>query len=232
MGKRPRVRRIGKGAPTYRAPSHKYKADVKHAKAGSEIVVREVIHDPGHHSPLIEGVDKSGASHVYIAPENIGVGDVISWNSKVVQYGNTLRLKDIPDSSPIFNIEAKPEDGGKFVRSGGTSATVVTHDEKKVIVKLPSGKMKSFHPNCSATIGVVAGGGRLEKPKLKAGANYHKYKSKAHKWPRVSATAMNAVDHPFGSGRKQSTGRPTTVSRNAPPGQKVGLIAAKRTGRK
>ena len=232
MGKRPRVRRIGKGALTYKAPSHRYKAEVKHAKIGSKITVNSVIHDPGHHSPLIQGVDQSGATHMYLAPETVGVGDILSCGSGDVKYGNSLRLKDIPDSAPVFNLEVKPDDGGKLVRSGGTFATVVTHDPEKVMVKLPSGKLKAFHPNCLATIGVVAGGGRLEKPKLKAGVNYHKYKSKAHKWPRVSATAMNAVDHPFGSGRKQGPGRPTTVSRNAPPGQKVGLIAAKRTGRK
>jgi large subunit ribosomal protein L2 len=32
--------------------------------------------------------------------------------------------------------------------------------------------------------------------------------------------------------RHRRIGRPETVSRNAPPGRKVGLIAARRTGRK
>ena len=232
MGKRPRVRRIGKGAPTYRAPSHKYKAKVRHAKKGTSITIQKIFHDPGHHCPLVEGLDQDGVKHMYFAPENIGIGDVMSFGSGEVKSGNTLSLRDIPDSAPIFNLEVKPNDGGKLVRSSGTFATVVTHDSEKVMIKLPSGQSKAFHPECLATIGVVAGGGRLEKPQLKAGANYHKYKSRAHKWPRTSATAMNAVDHPFGSGRKQKPGRPTTCSRNAPPGQKVGLIAAKRTGRK
>ena len=43
---------------------------------------------------------------------------------------------------------------------------------------------------------------------------------------------MNAVDHPHGSGRKQTVGVQSTVSRTAPPGRKVGNIAAKRTGGK
>ena len=43
---------------------------------------------------------------------------------------------------------------------------------------------------------------------------------------------MNAVDQPHGSGRKQTIGINSTVSRNAPPGRKVGHIAAKRTGAK
>ena len=83
---------------------------------------------------------------------------------------------------------------------------------------------------CRATIGVVAGGGRKEKPFVKAGKKYHAMKAKAIKWPRVRGVAMNAVDHPFGGGRHQHTGKPTTVSRRMPPGRKVGHIAARRTG--
>ena len=41
---------------------------------------------------------------------------------------------------------------------------------------------------------------------------------------------MNAVDHPHGSGRKQTIGIPSAVSRHTPPGRKVGHIAPKRTG--
>lgn len=230
MGKRPRVRRIGKGAHTYKAPSHRYKAKVRHLE--SNIIVEDIIHDPGHHGPLVEGIDTQGITHYYLAAEALGKGDSLSWNSNEIKCGNTLRLRDIPDSTSVFNLEASPDDGGKFVRSGGTFATVITHDDKKVIVKLPSGKMRVFSPGCRATIGVVAGGGRLEKPKLKASTNFYKYKAKARKWPRVRGNAMNAVDHPFGSGRKQGPRCSTSVSRNAPPGQKVGMIAPKRTGRK
>jgi len=81
-----------------------------------------------------------------------------------------------------------------------------------------------------ATIGVIAGGGRLEKPLLKAGAAYWKWSAKSYWWPRVRGLAMNPVSHPHGGGRH--VGRPTTVSRNAPPGRKVGHIAARRTGRR
>ena len=36
-----------------------------------------------------------------------------------------------------------------------------------------------------AMIGQVAGGGRTEKPMLKAGRSYHKYKAKRNSWPKV-----------------------------------------------
>jgi large subunit ribosomal protein L8e len=41
---------------------------------------------------------------------------------------------------------------------------------------------------------------------------------------------MNPVDHPHGGGNHQHIGKPSTRSRFAPAGQKVGLIAARRTG--
>jgi large subunit ribosomal protein L8e len=80
-------------------------------------------------------------------------------------------------------------------------------------------------------VGVVAGGGRIDKPLLKAGNAHHKYKAKRNNWPKVRGVAMNPVDHPHGGGNHQHVGHPTTVPRDAPPGKKVGLIAARRTGR-
>uniref|UniRef100_A0AAZ3SF89 Large ribosomal subunit protein uL2 n=1 Tax=Oncorhynchus tshawytscha TaxID=74940 RepID=A0AAZ3SF89_ONCTS len=79
--------------------------------------------------------------------------------------------------------------------------------------------------------GVVAGGGRIDKPILKAGRAYHKYKAKRNSWPRVRGVAMNPVEHPFGGGNHQHIGKPSTIRRDAPAGRKVGLIAARRTGR-
>jgi large subunit ribosomal protein L2 len=97
---------------------------------------------------------------------------------------------------------------------------------------MPSGSIRWFNPKCRAVVGIVAGGGRIDRPWLKAGKKYHKMKTRAAKYPRVSGVAMNPVDHPFGGGAWKHPGKPTTVSRNAPPGRKVGLIAARRTGMK
>jgi len=86
--------------------------------------------------------------------------------------------------------------------------------------------------NCRATIGIVAGGGRMDKPMLKAGRAYHKYRVKRNCWPKVRGVAMNPVEHPHGGGNHQHVGHPTTSARASVPGQKVGLIAARRTGQK
>jgi large subunit ribosomal protein L8e len=65
---------------------------------------------------------------------------------------------------------------------------------------------------------------------LKAGRQFHRFKPKRKRWPQVKGVAMNPVDHPHGGGNHKHVGHPTTVNRYAPPGQKVGLIAARRTG--
>ena len=97
-------------------------------------------------------------------------------------------------------------------------------------IKLPSGAKKIVPSSCRAMIGQVAGGGRTEKPMLKAGNAYHKYRVKRNCWPKVRGVAMNPVEHPHGGGNHQHIGHASTVRRDAPPGQKVGLIAARRTG--
>lgn len=43
--------------------------------------------------------------------------------------------------------------------------------------------------------------------------------------------SLQPVEHPFGGGNHQHIGKPSTIRRDAPAGRKVGLIAARRTGR-
>lgn len=45
------------------------------------------------------------------------------------------------------------------------------------------------------------------------------------------APPLQPVEHPFGGGNHQHIGKPSTIRRDAPAGRKVGLIAARRTGR-
>ena len=144
-----------------------------------------------------------------------------------IKPGNVVPLGMIPEGIPIYNIEAQPGDGGKFVRSGGSSAQVVSHGEMTT-VQMPSGEYKSFNPRCRAVVGIVAGGGRREKPMLKAGKKYHALQSRAKKHIKVKGVAMNAVSHPHGGGHHRHVGRPSTVSKHAPPGRKVGRLSPKK----
>jgi large subunit ribosomal protein L2 len=146
--------------------------------------------------------------------------------------GSTLALRNIPEGTQIYNIETKPAGGGSLVRASGATAKLSTITEKGVLVIMPSRKQKLFNPECRATIGRIAGGGKKEKPFVKAGNKFHAMKAKGKLYPRTSGVAMNAVDHPFGSGRGRHAGKPLTAPRFAPPGRNVGKIKARRTGKR
>ncbi|MFC3477137.1 50S ribosomal protein L2 [Halobacterium litoreum] len=236
MGRRIQGQRRGRGTSTFRAPSHRYKAELSHRKTeDTDVLAGEVVdieHDPARSAPVANVKFEDGDQRLVLASEGTGVGDTVEVGiSASIEEGNTLPLAEIPEGVPVCNVESQPGDGGKFARASGVNADLVTHERDAAVVQLPSGEMKRLSPDCRATIGVVAGGGRTEKPHVKAGNKHHKMKARGTKWPRVRGVAMNAVDHPFGGGGRQHPGRPKSVSKNAPPGRKVGDIASKRTGR-
>merc|ERR1719359_1566457 len=119
-------------------------------------------------------------------------------------------------------MEAKWGDRGCFSRSSGTYCIVIGHSEDgaKTRIRLPSGARKTISGHCRASVGIVAGGGRTDKPVLKAGNLHHKYARKRKMWPIVRGVVMNPVDHPHGGGNHKHIGKPSTVSRFCPPGQK------------
>jgi large subunit ribosomal protein L8e len=147
--------------------------------------------------------------------------------------GNILPLGQIPEGSVVCNIEESAGDCGKIARAGGGYGLIVAQDPDKNVtrVRLPSGSKKTLSSSCRAMIGIIAGGGRTDKPLLKAGRAWHKYKAKRNEWPRVRGVAMNPVDHPHGGGNQQHMGKPGTVRRDKPAGAKSGQISARRTGR-
>nr|BAA22273.1 ribosomal protein L2 [Halobacterium salinarum] len=233
MGRRIQGQRRGRGTSTFRAPSHRYKAELSHKRTeDTDVLAGEVIdveHDPAR-TAVARVAFEDDDQRLVLASEGVGVGDTIEIESSAtIEEGNTLPLAEIPEGVPVCNVESHPGDGGKLPR-GRVNADLVTHERDATIVELASGETKRLSPDCRATIGVVAGGGRTEKPFVKAGNKHHKMKARGTKWPRVRGVAMNAVDHPFGAVAARP-GRPKSVSRDAAPGRKVGDIASKRTGR-
>ncbi len=227
--------RRGKGSPTYKSPSFKYAGRAKYAQDFNELVEGEVvdlIHSRGHNAPLMQIELENGYELLLIAPEGISVGEKVQFGSGAdVDEGNVLPLGEIPEGTKIFNLERRHQDGGKFVRSTGSVARVVAQMGDTVVVRLPSKKEIELNPKCRATVGVVAGGGRVEKPFMKAGNKFKAMKSKNNKYPNVSGVSKNAVDHPYG-GSSSDKGKPTIAPKNAPPGRKVGKNRPKRTGKK
>jgi len=174
-----------------------------------------------------------GTEKVYLpAPKNVFVGQEIECGSKArIGVGNVIPLGFLPEGSVVCNLELRPGDGGRIVRSAGASARVTSKDEKAVIVKLPSKKVKILSPSCRAMIGIISAGGKTKKPFVKAGKRFHVLQSKSKIWPIVKGTCMNPVDHPHGGGKRRNK-KKKTVGRFAAPGQKVGSIASKQTGRR
>lgn len=241
MGKRIRVQRRGRGGPTFRSSTHKRVAPAQYPlTSGSREyfetktngVIEEFIHDPGRGTPLALLKFENGEKCYTVVPEGVHTGQQIQIGGKAtVEVGNILPIGKIPEGTMICNIELRPGDGGKITKSSGTYATVVTHTPQGTIIRLPSKKKKYMDDYCRATIGVVSAAGRPEKPFLKAGEMFHLMRAKGHKYPRTSGRKMVAAVHPYGSS-KRSARKGTTTSHGAPPGQKVGLIAARGTGRK
>ncbi|MGB0653287.1 MAG: 50S ribosomal protein L2 [Thermoplasmatota archaeon] len=233
MGKRILSRRRGAAQPRLTSPSHRHKGDVRYPNKQGEAEVVKLLHAPGRTAILTELKFEDGTKTLQIAAEGLALGQTVTFTDTTqIRPGNITIVSKIPEGTPIFNVEGRPGDGGQFCKSAGNSAEIVSHDAKRTVIRLPSGKFRNFHPNCRATVGLVAGGGRGDKPFLKAGKKFHLMKNKAQRWPRVRGVAMNPVDHPHGGGAHNYTPGKTSVARGTPPGRKVGKIAPKRTGKR
>ena len=232
MGKRIRAQRRG-SSPKNRVNSHRFPGANRLPRKDGEVgEVVDMIHSPVHTGPLAKLKFEDGTTGHVATTEGMFVGQKVAFGENVsLRPGNVTTLSQIPEGTAISNVECRPGDGGKFARSGGNNAMLETRMGDKVRVRLPSGNLKDLPGKCRATIGVLAGHGRTEKPLMKAGAAHYRAKARGKLYPSVSGVAMNPVDHPHGGGNHQAVHGPNSVARTAPPGQKVGHIAPSRTGR-
>lgn len=230
MGKRIIQQARGKGSSTYRVKRKAFKYKIAFPKnlVGEGKVIK-LLNSAGHSAPLAKIKYEKGTFYIP-AFKKMFEGQKISFGGEIEE-GNILKLKDIPVNTSIYNIESRPGDGGKFIKAGGSSAIVLRMIGNEVRILMPSKKEKKFNKECRAIIGEIAGHGRLEKPVVKAGKKYFIKKSKSKLWPRTSAVKMNAIDHPFGSGRAKNP-KSKIAKRNSPPGRKVGLLRPRRTGKR
>jgi len=231
MGKRIISQARGHGSLSYRVRKKAYQYKIKYPTHSGESIILDIIHSTAHTAPLMK--IKAG-NEIFYNPAFNGaiVGQKLMITSGNPQVGNILMLKQIPEAAEVYNIENNPGDGGKMVRVAGSHATVMKQMEhNKVLLLMPNKKEIIVSGDCRATLGVIAGEGRILKPFIKAGAKWYKMKSRNKLWPRTSAVKMNAVDHPFGSGRGKRI-KPKIAKRNSPPGTRVGHLRPRRTGRR
>jgi len=220
MGKRIISQRRGRGTSTYRAPARKFRLALTYKNKQGKVI--DIVSDPARDSPLAKVRYADSSSGYLIAPEGLRVGDSLEAFS--------MPIGQIAEGSQIFAIETYPNSGPKLCRTPGSAALVLSKGSKTCIIQLPSKKKKKLNLQCRASIGTPAGEGRADKPWVKAGKRVAAMRARGKLYPRTSATAMNAVDHPFGGGGYGKVRPP--VSRNTPPGRKVGTVSPKRTGRR
>uniref|UniRef100_A0A8D1AQ73 Large ribosomal subunit protein uL2 n=1 Tax=Sus scrofa TaxID=9823 RepID=A0A8D1AQ73_PIG len=233
MGKVIRGQRKGKGGiftshtRLRKGPVKFRKLDYAERHGYIKGVIKAIIHEPGRGAPLAmiqfqNPYKFKRDNELIVAVEGMYVGQFIYCGKKAsLTVGNIMPLASMP--------EGTVGDRGTFARCSGDYAVIISHDEDKGTskIRLPSGSKKTVRSECRAMVGIVAGGGRTDKPMLKAGRAYHKYRVKRNEWPHVRGVAMNPVEHPFGGGNHQHIGHPSTANRLASAGQKVGLIAAR-----
>lgn len=237
MATRLRTQRLGRGGPTYQAKKkgrmnityYDFNKTKKEALKGQVI---SLLKEPARQVVVAKVLLENDSECFMLAPEGMQVGQKITiGNTKELEIGNILPLKNITEGCPVFNIEMIPGDGGKLIRSSGGYGLLVSKDKKTAVIKQPSGKIKKISLDARATIGCLSGGERTDKPLVKAGKGYYYYKSKGKKHAKVRGVAMNPSDHPHG-GSQHHVGKSKSVKRGTPPGRKVGHIASRRTGRR
>lgn len=236
MGKRPLVRRRGRGGFQFRATSTGKLAPAKYPNYGlnekHEGEIIDLVHERGRDAPLSKVRFEDGSISFIPAVLGTKVGSKIQFGLEAdISEGNVISVQNIPDGTIVCNVEKHFGDGGSLIKSAGTNATVFSHGPDGVTIKLPSGKFTTINPKNRAMIGTLAGGGVGDRPFMRAGVKWRRFRSKGHKYPIVRGVAQAAYVHPHGGGRHQHVGQSSTVSRNAPPGAKVGSIAARKTGR-
>ena len=233
MGRKLRQQRRGKGSNTYTKLPGTYDISVSYTSDQNKKTYGEVIsmfNHTGHTAPIMEILYEDFSRSYMLAPEGIAIGDKVYTNSNY-SLGSVVALEQIPEGIPIYNIESEPGDGGKFVKAAGASAYIVGRVSDQVSVLLPSKATVLISHKCRAQLGVVSGGGATDQPLMKAGKNFYLMHRLNRIWPGNRGVKMAPVDHPFG-GKEHHKGKSSMTSRNAPPGRKVGHIAARRVGRK
>jgi large subunit ribosomal protein L2 len=176
--------------------------DFKRDKKNIEGTVASIEYDPNRTAFIALINYKDGEKRYILAPQGLQVGGTILAGDAVApEVGNALQMKNMPLGTNVHNIEMQPGQGGKLVRSAGTSAQLANKEEKYAVLKMPSGELRKILINCYATVGIVSNGDHNLEMMGKAGRN---------RWrgirPRNRGVAMNPVDHPMGGGEGKASG--------------------------
>ncbi|GAC1659679.1 MAG: 50S ribosomal protein L2 [Vulcanimicrobiaceae bacterium] len=182
--------------------------DFKRTKDDIPAKVSTIEYDPNRSARIALVNYKDGEKRYILAPVGLKVGDKVeSGPNADIKSGNCLPIKNIPLGTLIHNIELRPGQGGKLVRSAGSSAQLMAKEGEYAQVRMPSGEVRKIAVVCRATIGQLGNVDHENEIVGKAGRQRHRGIR-----PSVRGIAMNPVDHPHGGGEARSTsGRPPTT---------------------
>ena len=176
--------------------------DFKRSKDGVPAKVATIEYDPKRSCRIALLHYRDGEKRYILAPLGLRIGESVeSGPAADIKIGNALPIKNIPVGTVIHNIELRPGEGAKLVRSAGVSAQLMAKENEYSQVRMPSGEVRRIHINCRATIGQL---GNIEHENQiigKAGRQRH-----LGKRPSVRGIAMNPVDHPHGGGEGKTSG--------------------------
>jgi len=176
--------------------------DFKRTKDGVPAVVKSIEYDPNRSARIALLYYADGEKTYILAPNGLEVGTtVMSGPEAAPEVGNTLPLANIPLGTVIHNVELRPGQGAKMVRSAGTFAQLVSREDKYAIIKMPSGEVRKILATCKATVGSVGNSDHALQQSGKAGRS---------RWlgrrPHTRGVVKNTVDHPMGGGEGRASG--------------------------
>lgn len=193
--------------------------DFKRDKFDMEAVVKTIEYDPNRSARIALVEYEDNEKRYILAPKGLKVGETIKSGKQVEpKNGNRLPIRAIHPGTPIYNIELRPGQGGKLVRSAGAMAHIAAKDEPYANIKMPSGEVRKIHLDCYATVGQVSNTDHENVTLGKAGRKRY-----LGIRPTVRGVVMNPVDHPHGGGEGKTSGgrHPSTPWGKATKGLKT-----------
>ena len=195
----------GKMTMRYLGGGHKRKyriIDFKRTKDGIPATVKTIEYDPNRSARIALLFYADGEKTYIIAPEGLQVGQVVMSGAEAApEVGNALPLANIPIGTVVHNLELRPGQGAKLVRSAGGFAQLTSREGSYAVLRMPSGETRKILSACKATIGTVGNSDHALEKSGKAGRT---------RWlgrrPRVRGVVMNPVDHPMGGGEGRASG--------------------------
>ncbi len=159
--------------------------------------VLAIEYDPNRSSRIALLGYADGVKRYIIAPLDLKVGDEVqsAFTRIDVKLANRMPLQDIPIGLLVHNVELVPGQGGKIIRSAGSSTQLLAHEGDYAQLKMPSGEIRLVSKKARASIGIVSNPDHHLLRLGKAGRKRH-----LGRRPEVRGKAMNPVDHPHGGG--------------------------------